>query len=86
MGAFRNEQRRLTHRGRDFHFISYEAQAANPARKQQEMPDTWYLVSSNNRWPAIPLIEGQPEPELIAALALWLDTSVFADPLRPASA
>ena len=85
MGAFRNEQRRLSHRGRDFHFVSYEARPANLARKEDAMPDTWYLVSTNNRWPAIPLLPDQPEPELIAALVLWLETSVFADPLPTSS-
>lgn len=79
MAAFRNEQRRLSHRGRDFHFVSYEAHPANPARNQQAMPDTWYLIGANRRWPAIPHVRDQAEPELLAALVAWLEAVVFAD-------
>lgn len=80
MAVFRHEQRRLTHRGRDFHFVSYEAHRPNPARHELAMPDTWYLVSSGNRWPAIPYVLAQPMAELDAALVAWLEAVVFASP------
>ncbi len=32
MSKVKTEQRRLTLRGRSFHFVSYEAEPANPAR------------------------------------------------------
>jgi len=78
MGGFKTEQRQLPHRGRSFHFVSYEAQNANPARKLGAVPATWYLLSSGNRWPAIPHQAGQPEAEVDALLIAWLEEHVFA--------
>lgn len=80
MASFKNEQLRVEHRGRRFHFILYEAAAANAARKQAELPDTWYLVSSCNRWPAVPYRADQPGAELEAALVEWLEETVFGPP------
>jgi hypothetical protein len=78
MAAFRNEHRWFTHRGRSFHFLSYEAQAANPRKNLPAVPATWYLLGSSNRWSAIPVEPGQPEEALDAQLAEWLDAEVFA--------
>lgn len=75
--GFKNEQRRLDHRGRVFHFISYEAREANAAKNLPALPASWYLVSSGNRWPAIPLVPAQPLADLDASLAAWLDTAVL---------
>ena len=80
MGGFKNEQRRLTHRGRTFHFVSYEAQPGNVAKNVPAMPATWYLLSYGNRWPAIPLQEGHGEAELDALLSEWLESHVFPTP------
>jgi len=66
------------HRGRSFHFVSYEATAAHPGRHTLELPNTWFLVSSGNRWPAIPHVSGQPISELESELVAWLDRVVFA--------
>lgn len=77
MATFRHEQHRITHRGRAFHFVSYEATTANPAKKIEELPDTWFLVSSGNRWPAIPHVPGQPAAELDTLLIAWLENVVF---------
>ena len=77
MGGFKNELHRITHRKRVFLFISYEAHDANAARHQPAMPNTWYLVSSGNRWPAIPHIAEQPPQELDALLTTWLEDHVF---------
>jgi len=83
MGSFRHEQQRLNHRGRSFLFMSYEADPGNPKKNLPAMPDTWYLVSSNNRWPAIPHVLAQPESERVGALVAWLEASVFAAPVAP---
>jgi hypothetical protein len=77
MGGFKHEQRHLAHRGRTFHFISYEAQDANSARQQPAMPDTWYLVSSGRRWPAIPRHAEHADSEVDALLTAWLEACVF---------
>lgn len=81
--GFKNEQRRVDHRGRVFHFISYEAREANATKKVTALPDSWYLVSSGgNRWPAIPLVRDQAPEELDAQLAAWLEANVFARAAR----
>ena len=49
-----------------------------------ELPDTWFLVSSGNRWPAIPHLPDQPEVDLDAQLVIWLETTVFAKPAATA--
>lgn len=79
MGKYKNEQRRLAHRGRRFHFISYDAEDADPKKKRLAMPATWYLESSGNRWPAIPQTPDQPEAELESQLARWLEAHVFSE-------
>lgn len=81
MATFRHEQHRINYRGRDFHFVSYEATEANVAKKVLELPDTWFLVSSGNRWPAIPHVPGQPTTELDSLLVAWLESVVFAKAL-----
>ena len=71
------QQHRLTHRGREFHFVAYEAQPGNPARGEEGMPPTWFLMSSGKRWNVMPIISDQPEAERDKKLALWLDRNVF---------
>lgn len=78
MAKFRHDHHRLTHRGRAFHFISYEATAAHPGRQIEARPDTWFLVSANHRWPAIPHVAGLDVEELEAQLVGWLESEVFA--------
>lgn len=78
MPSFRHAQHRVSYRDRDFHFVSYEATEANPAKKVEALPATWFLVSSGNRWPAIPLVDGQPLNELEQELVAWLESVVFA--------
>ncbi len=84
MSGFRHAQQRLQHRGRSFLFMSYEAEPGNPKKSRPALPDTWYLLSSNNRWPAIPHVLAQPQAELIAALTSWLEATVFAVAAPPA--
>ena len=71
------QQHRLTHRGREFHFVAYEAQPANPARGDEGAPPTWFLMSSGKRWNVMPIVSDQPEAERDKKLALWLDRNVF---------
>ena len=78
MSRYKNEQRRVAHRGHRFHFISYEAQGADPKHQQVALPAMWYLESSGKRWPAIPQILEQPEAELEAQLVVWLEGYAFA--------
>ena len=78
MGSFKLEQRRLTHRGREFHFVSYEGQVANAARRQEATNPTWFLVAAGKRWPAVVHQADQLPDDLDHDLAEWLERHVFA--------
>ena len=71
------EQRRLYHRGREFHFVSYDAQIANERRGQTAMPPMWYLMIEGKRRPVLPHTPGQELVELDDALLKWVDEQVF---------
>lgn len=71
------EQRRLSHRGREFHFVSYEAQVANERRGEPAMPPMWYLMNEGKRRPVLPHVPGQELVELDGALLRWVDEQVF---------
>jgi hypothetical protein len=71
------EQRRLSHRGREFHFVSYDAQVANERRGQPAVPAMWYLMIEGKRRPVLPHVPGQELTELDLALLQWVDEQVF---------
>jgi hypothetical protein len=78
LGSFKLEQRRVTHRGREFHFVSYEGQVANAARKQMATDPTWFLINAGKRWPVFAHQPAQEPDELDRQLAEWLERNVFA--------
>ena len=71
------EQRRLNHRGREFHFVSYDAQVANERRGEPAIPPMWYLMNEGKRRPVLPHVPGQELLELDGALLRWIDEEVF---------
>lgn len=71
------EQRRLSHRGREFHFVSYDAQVANERRGVEAVPPMWYLMNEGKRRPVLPHVPGQELVELDGALLRWVDEQVF---------
>jgi hypothetical protein len=77
MSKTRTEQRRVTHRGRSFHFVSYEAEPANPARDKPGVIAAWFLMSAGKRWFALPHEPGQDPLELDRQLTQWLERCVF---------
>ena len=78
MSSYKTNQHHLVHRGRAFHFVSYEARDANPRTGEAAMPATWFLMSAGKRWAALAEQPGQDTTKVIAALALWLDHHVFS--------
>lgn len=78
MSSYKTDQHRLVHRGRTFHFVSYEAHLANPRTGEAAMPATWFLMCSGKRWPVIAQTPDQDPELVIAALTRWLDQNVFA--------
>ncbi len=85
MAAYRNEQRWLHHRGRTFHFVSYEGKPANAKRLELATEPAWFLMQGGKRWEVMPYVEGQAETELDSRLAAWLDEHVFAGQGPPPS-
>lgn len=75
MSSYVIEQRRVAHKGRDFHFVSYEGEV-NKASKSQG-PAMWYLMSSGKRWQVMEQVRGQPAEELDGMLVQWLEKNIF---------
>jgi hypothetical protein len=73
MSAYKTNQRRVLHRGREFHFVSYEGVAANPRRGEDATPATWYLMRAGKRWSVMPQVAGQDVADLDLLLHQWLD-------------
>jgi hypothetical protein len=71
------EQRRLTYRGREFHFVSYDGQPANVKRGQVATAPAWWLMGAGTRWEVIPCRPGQSQEELDRLFTSWLETHVF---------
>ena len=85
MSSYKNEQRRLSHRGREFHFVSYEAQAANERRGEPAIPPMWYLMNEGKRRRVVPHVPGQTLVELDDALLQWVDEQVYGLVVLPAN-
>lgn len=78
MARLNIEQRHLTHRGRQFHFVLYEGVPGNVARLIPATGPTWYLMSSGKRWAVMPCAPEVPEDELDRRLCDWLESNIFA--------
>ncbi len=82
MSKYAAEQRRLTYRGREFHFVSYEGQRANPKREQLATDPAWFLMNAGTRWEVMPHQPGQAREELDRLFAEWLEIHVFQSPAQ----
>lgn len=77
MSKVKTEQRRVTCRGRSFHFVSYEAEPGNPAKSKPAIMAAWFLMSAGKRWFVLPHDPSQDPLELDQQLTQWLEQSVF---------
>ena len=77
MSSYKTDQHHVTHRGRKFHFVSYEAHGPNARTGEGAMPASWFLMRAGKRWPAIEQTADQNRDAVLAALTLWLDEHVF---------
>jgi hypothetical protein len=71
------EQRRLTHRGRVFHFVAYEGVPANERRGQPAVPPMWHLMNEGKRRPVMLHLLGQELADLDAALLQWVEQTIY---------
>lgn len=81
VSAYKTQQHRFVHRGRTFHFVSYEGQAADAKRQTPAVPPTWYVMLGGKRWAVAEQAGEQDLPALERQFGEWLDTHVsFAEP------
>lgn len=77
MSAYKTQQHRLLHRGRTFHFVSYEARDADVKRAETAMPPTWYVMLDGKRWPVAAEAGSAAPADLDRQFGAWLDVNVF---------
>jgi hypothetical protein len=77
MSGYKTQQHRLVHRGRSFHFVSYEGQPADPKRLRLEVEAAWYVMLGGKRWIVGPQVAGAEPSELDRWFGEWLDEHVF---------
>jgi hypothetical protein len=77
MTRLRVEQTRVFHRGREFHFVSYDPETGGKAEIIGAQP-MWFLMAGNRRMEAIRCVPEQGATEVEARLRRWLDSNAFA--------
>jgi hypothetical protein len=78
----RVRQCRLSYRGRDFHFVSYDGHPANARRGEPETPPMWYLMGPAKRWPVMEHDPQQSDDEVELQLLTWLGAQDLGPPRR----
>jgi hypothetical protein len=84
MAGYKTDQCRIAYRGKEFHFVSYEGQGANPAKGVVETPAMWYLMRAGHRHEVMPQVTGQEVIERERQFGEWLESFVFDPPLDTA--
>ena len=77
MSSYKTQQHHIVRQGRSFHFVSYEAQPADPKRQQPETPASWYVMLGGKRWIVMPEVGGNSAEELDRMFGEWLAARVF---------
>jgi len=77
VSSYKTDQHYLVHRGRSFHFVSYDACQANPRTGEAARPATWFLMCAGKRYPVFPQCANEDRGSLITALTDWLDRNIF---------
>ena len=72
------EQVRLRHRGREFHFVSYEGRPADLKKHQAPTEPAWFLMNGGRRWEVMPHRLDQTLEERDRLFTVWLERFVFA--------
>jgi hypothetical protein len=79
MSLYKPQQRHITVRDREFHFVSYEAHAADPRHDAEAEPEMWYMMRAGRRWAVMPRNPDQPAEETDALLREWAESNAFGD-------
>lgn len=75
MSHYRTDQCRLVHRGKEFHFVSYEGHLANPAKGEAAAPAMWYVMIAGRRHAVMPEVPGQDLVDRDQRLMAWLEAN-----------
>jgi len=72
------EQVHLRHRGRVFHFVSYEGHPEDRKKNRAATDPAWFLMNAGKRWEVMPHQPSQEQGERDGLFAAWLERYVFA--------
>lgn len=79
MSLYKPQQRHITVRNRELHFVSYEAHPADPRHDTEAQPEMWYLMRAGRRWAVMPRDPGQPPEDTDTDLRVWAEANAFGD-------
>ncbi len=79
MSLYKPQQRHITVRDRDLHFVSYEAHPADPRRDAEAEPEMWYLMRAGRRWAVMPRKPDELPEETDELLRVWAEENAFGD-------
>ena len=79
MSLYKPQQRHVTVRDRELHFVSYEAHAADPRHDADAEPEMWYLMRAGRRWAVMPRNPDQPAEETDELLRIWAEENAFGE-------
>jgi hypothetical protein len=77
LSGYKTTQHHILHRGREFHFVSYEGLPANLKNGTEATPATWYLMVAGKRLPVMPEQNDLELVSLTRQFTGWLDENVF---------
>jgi hypothetical protein len=79
MSLYKPQQRHITVRNRELHFVSYEAHPADARHHATAEPEMWYLMRAGRRWAVMPRTPDQLAEETDALLSAWAEENAFGD-------
>jgi hypothetical protein len=79
MSLYKPQQRHITVRNRELHFVSYEAHPADPRHDTEAQPEMWYLMRAGRRWAVMPRDPDEPAEVTDEALRVWAEEHAFGE-------
>jgi len=87
MSLYKPQQRHITVRSRELHFVSYEALPADAKHHGEAQPEMWYLMRAGRRWAVMARDPDQPVEQTDAILRQWAEANACGEePVAEAAA
>ena len=83
MSLYKPQQRHLTVRNRELHFVSYEALPADLKHHADAQPEMWYLMRAGRRWAVMARDPDQSIEQTDAVLRQWAEANACSDEPPP---